>query len=459
MNQKAQVIFLHKFCSLYFYLITIIFFLLFFALSANSYTQSVSHVIQSQKIDAIVLITDLSGMGPSIAISFYDISGREVSVINKLLMPKGKLRIIVGNYLKVSGCIVVESDNELVLAEYWQYNKDETFSVMPFQYISEDRRCFINCFRQSFCQETFLTLSDPNGNGPMVQMEFYAKTGELIKIIRKMINPYGSLIFKVSDHIDKNIQGKVSIRSFGGGISVHGFQIYNKKRVLILPTYETNRELLMTGLAFGGGYTSDIVIADISAKDNNVRISMIDTNGNLISELDRELPANSTILLNAEEFFGNTEGATIRIKSRYEIMADYWERSQKNDNCFINSFMANPMQLSSPKNESRFSANIIGLSYFIDDDKIEYKVSLFNMGKKPVTVELEFFDIYGKMIGGKKLSIGFEKIVNESINAFFGKNRLGTIIIRNTDSSLITSSRIQNVNNQKLFGKINAISR
>ena len=85
--------------------------------SVESYTLSVSHLPQLQKGQAFLLITDLSGIGPSIDVSFYDELGKEVSVVRKLLLPKGKIQISIGDHLKSSGSIVVESSSKMIFAE------------------------------------------------------------------------------------------------------------------------------------------------------------------------------------------------------------------------------------------------------------------------------------------------------------------------------------------------------
>jgi hypothetical protein len=425
------------------------------ALPIECYTQSVSHIPQLQKGNSFVLITDLSGNGPSVAVSFYDDSGREVSVINKLLRPNGKLQIIVDEHLKVSGCIVAESQSELVLAEYWQINKDGTLSVMPFQSVSGGERYLINCFRFPFCKETYLVLSDPNGNGPIAQMEFYSKTGELIKIIRKMLQPHGTLVLKVSDHIDKNMQGKVSVRGFGGGISIYGIHINNKKPILILPTYISSKELIINDVLIDNGFMSDIVVTDASAKGTNIKVSLLDTDGNLLNEIERSLSANSTMPLNIADHFGNIEGGVIKIRGRSEILANYWERNTKTGDCLVNSAIDNPAMSSI----SKYTENLLSVSYFAFDDNVEFMLYFLNIGNKPVIAELEFYNSEGAKIGSKIISLEPDRSIRESANQFFGKSRLGTIVVKNPNSSLVVTSGIHNINNGRLLGKIYAVSR
>lgn len=428
---------------------------LFLVLPIECYTQSASHVPQFQKGDAFILITDLSGMGPSVIISFYDDYGREISVINKLLRPRGKLQINIEEYLKVSGCIVVESSNESVLAEYWLVNKDNTFSIIPFQAISNNERYFINCSKFSFCQETYIVLSDPNGKGPMVQMEFYSKTGELVKIIRKMLRPHGILIFKVSEHIDKDIQGKVSVRSFNGGISIQGIQICNKKPIFILPTYASSKDLLIGNLIFEKGFANYLVITDLSAKESDVNVSLFDNDGNLVSEIDKTMPTNSTIQINLSDEFVDVEDGIIKIRGNTEISASYYERNTKTGDVTINNAVLNH----AITGKSKYSEDILSISYFDLGNNTEFMLSLLNFGIKTILAELEFYDSDGKKIGSKKVSLEPDKNIKESVNQYFGKSHLGTIIIKNSNLNLVATSNIVNFNNGRLFGKIYAISR
>jgi len=436
------------------YLIIIACFTLLLASSAEPYTQSISHIPKLYKGNAFLLVTDLSGMGPSVAIKFHDDYGREVSSINKLLRPKGKLQIAVDDHLKASGCIAVESSSDLVLAEYVLLNRDQTISIIPLQSVSGNERYFINCFRMPFCQESYITLSDPKGNGPMVQMEFYAKTGELTKIIRKMLRPYGILILKVSDHIDKDIQGKVSVRSFSGGISVYGVNICNKKPVFALPSNISGRELLIAGSTVASEATNDLVFADVSAKGTNVKVSMLDEYGNLVSEAQKSLLPNGTIAMNLMDELGKLGDGTLKIKGASEILADYWERNIKTGDCFFSNAIINPA-LDKP----RFAGNLMSVSYFVPNENIEFVLSILNIGRKPIIAELEFYSLDGEKIGSSKISLQPDKSIKESVNRFFAKSHLGTIIVKDANSSLVITSSIQDINNGRLLGKTYAISR
>ncbi len=182
-----------------------------------------------QKGDSYIIITDFSGLGPAVKISFYDENGHQVSVINKLLPPQGKIQANIKDYLKSPGTIVVDCPVDQIVGEYWQIDKNGLTFMLPLQHSIKEERYLINCIHFPSCEQNFIVISDPGGSGPMVQMEFYGRSGELIKVARKLLRPYGMLIQKSSDYAPKDVLGKVSVRSFGGSIVVHSRYISKKK--------------------------------------------------------------------------------------------------------------------------------------------------------------------------------------------------------------------------------------
>jgi len=419
--------------------------------SVESYTLSVSHLPQLQKGRAFLLMTDLSGIGPSIDVRFYDESGKEAAAIHKLLPPKGKIQIYVGNYLKSSGSIVVESSNEMILAEYWQIYNDGTVSMLPFQSPVGEERYLLNCFKFPSCEESYIAICDPQGNGPMVQMEFYSKTGELMKITRKMLRPHSIMTFKIGDYASKDIVGKVSVRSFGGGITLHTIHSCGKKAVFALPVSIPSKYLIVDGFSANIETDSGLIIVDASAKGTRFKISIFDDRGEMVNSLDRSLLANSAMLINLGEFTDNVENGIVKIDSESEIIADYWEGDLKTGKIEIT--------LENPKLKARYSENILAASYFSSHDNAEFILSFLNIGRESIVAELEIYNSDGERIGSKKIPLEPYKHFKESINRYFNKLRLGTIIVRDPNSSLLVTSSIVNNKNGQLFGKIYAISR
>ncbi|MDQ1327355.1 MAG: hypothetical protein QG641_635 [Candidatus Poribacteria bacterium] len=421
--------------------------------SVESYTLSVSHLPQLQKGRAFLLITDLSGMGPSIDVSFYDESGKAVAVVRKLLLPKGKIQISVGDHLKSSGSIVVESSSKMVFAEYWQVYKNQTVSVLPLQSSDGEERYLLNCFRFPSCEESYIAICDPKGTGPMVQVEFYNKSGELVKITRKMLRPHGILVFKTGDYAPKDVVGKVSVRSFGGSITLYTIYLCGKKAVFALPASRPYKNFIVEGLSSGKGTTSGIIIVDASSKGTHVNLELLDDSNETISSLERSLSANSAILIDLSEFADNIENGTIKINSESEIIANYWEEDLGTGNLMFDTAW------NDPKPSVRYSENVLSTSYLSFQDSAEFIVSILNTGGESVIGEIEIYNSEGERIGTKKIPLEPYKRFKESINHYFGDLRLGTIVVRDPNSSLLVTSSIVNTKNGRLFGKIQAISR
>jgi len=421
--------------------------------SVESYILSVSHLPQLQKGYAFLLITDLSGVGPSVDVSFYDESGKEASIIRKLLPPKGKIQISVRDHLKSSGSIVVESSNEVILAEYWQIYKDGTISVLPLQLSDGEDRYLLNCFRFPSYDESYITICDPKGTGPMVQMEFYSKSGELVKIARKMLRPHGILTFKTGDYASKDVIGKVSVRSFGGSITLYTIYLCSKKTVFALPIPTPSRDFIVEEFSSSKGVNSGIIILDASAKGTRVKISLLDDRDGTINSFERSLSANSAIFLDLSEFADNIENGIIKINSESEIIVNYWEEDLRTGDLMFDT------ACDDPKPSARYSYNILSTSYLSFQDNANFIISILNIGQESVVAEIEIYNSEGERIGSKKISIKPYERFKESMNHYFGELRLGTIVVRDPNSSLIITSSIVNTKNGRLFGKIHAISR
>jgi hypothetical protein len=421
--------------------------------SVRSYTLSVSHLPQLQKGRAFLLITDLSGIGPSIDVSFYDESGNEVSVVRKLLLPKGKIQISVGDHLKSSGSIVVESSSKMVFAEYWQVYKNLTVSVLPLQSSDGEERYLLNCFRFPSCEEIYIAICDPKGTGPMVQVEFYNKSGELVKIARKMLRPHGILAFKTGDYAPRDVVGKVSVRSFGGSITLHTIYLCGKKAVFTLPASRPYKKFIVERLSSSKETTKGIIIVDASSKETHVNLEFFDDRNEIINSLERSLPANSVIFLDISEFVDNVENGTIKINSDSEIIANYWEEGLETGDLMFETVR------NDPKPSAKYTENILSTSYFSFQGSTEFIVSIQNTGGESVIAEIEIYNSEGERIGNKKIPLEPYKSSKESISHYFGDLRLGTIVVRDPNSSLLVTSRIVNTKNGRLFGKTQAISR
>ena len=336
-----------------------------------SYTLSVGHLPPLRNGRTFLLITDLSGAGPDVEISFYNEAGINVATFQKLLPPRGKIQIDVDNYLQTVGTIVLKSSNERIAGEYWQIYENRSMFVLPLQCPGKAGRYFINRFRFPSCGSKILVLSDPRGSGPLVQMEFYNSTGELANIDRKLLRPHGTLAFEIDDYAPPDILGKVSIRSFGGSIVLHYRQLCRDKVVLAVPARLPARELIIDEFSTDSKITGNLVITDTSGEGPVVEIQFLNDNGEVIAVQEKLLPRNGALDIDPADYVDDVANGVMQITSETEITADYWENN-------VQTVLHTPA-VSKPDGE-------LFISHFSPFDDTQDMLSLLNVGQEPVKV-------------------------------------------------------------------------
>jgi len=428
---------------------------LHFVSSVECYTLSISHLPQFHKAETFLIISDLSGIGPSVNVRFYDEFGKEISTINKLLPPKGKINIEISDHIKSPGSIILESVSEMIVAEYWLINKDGTASMIPLRPTIRDERYFVNCLRMPICEETIIAINDPKGSGPMVQIELYNTNGELVKIARKMLRPYGILTFKLSDYEPNNTIGKVSIRSFGGSICPYVIHTYKKKVLWAFPMSVLSRNFIMDNVSIGNEIISNIAIIDTSSRENRIWISILDNKGVKIAEGIKILSPNSAIMIDLSEFTDNLNDGIINIISDFEIMADYWETKAKYYDIRIDNATRD---LRPSFKEAINKESILLSSYYHYSKNIDFLMTFINTGHESTVIDVDFYSDNGGKIVNKRLNLEPFKVFRESIGRYFGNAKLGTVIVKNLNSNLLVTTSIVNVKGDRVLGKISSIS-
>lgn len=436
--------------NLWFRLLTPLCLLYFFSFlnSAECYTISVSHIPSLQKGDSYIIITDFSGLGPAIKISFYDETGHEVSVINKLLPPQGKIQVNIKDHLKSPGTIIVESPVEQIVGEYWQIDKKGSTFMLPLQHSIKEERYLINCIYFPSCEQNFIVISDSGGSGPMVQMEFYGRSGELIKVARKLLRPYGMLIQKSSDYAPKDVLGKVSVRSFGGSIIVHSRYISKKKVAYTLPAQVPSREAIINRFSTGKKKVSTLMIGDASGKGTNVNITFLNRKGNTIKNISATLPSSGSVTIDLSELLGEVQNGIIKINSEYQIIADYWEDDIDNGYCLLDS--GNLLSEFLSIHPFKF----LSFTYFQFHDDIDISFLLLNVGEETLKFDVQFYTNDGKRVGNKRIILNPYEFYEQLTRQNFYGLRLGTIVVREPNSNLILSTYVYDSKDNRFLGKI-----
>jgi len=446
-------------CSVLYLVSCVLFYVLFFVSSSVCYTLAASHLPPLQAGSTFLLITDLSGLGPTVEVSFYDDTGREVSTFHKLLPPDGKIQIKVEDYLRAAGSIVLESSNERIVGEYWQINKDRTMFMLPLQSPGEEGRYFVNCSWFPPCERNYIVLSDPYGTGPVVQMEFYSRMGELVKITRKLLRPYGTLVFEVSNSTSGDALGKVSVRSFGGSVVLHYRQLcrnaeaqFSEPVTLAVPVYAPAKNLFVNEFSTGRRITGNLTIADASAKGPVVRVQFLDFNGEVLANLEKLLPPNGIVNIDPADYVSNVENGIIKISSDSEIIANYWEQNPQT----IVNIPAIPDILYK-------TSEILSISYFlpaaVSKSNTQVSLSLLSVVQKTIEVELQFYNSEGKKIDSKEILLEPYERIRESVDHYFNQSRFGTIVVKGASLAVVLTSHVFDLKSGQSLGRAYAISR
>ncbi len=416
--------------------------ILYLCLSACvlSYTLSVGHLPPLRNGRTFLLITDLSGAGPDVEISFYSEAGINVATFRKLLPPMGKIQIDIDNYLQTTGTIVLKSSNERIAGEYWQIYENRSMFMLPLQHPGEAGRYFVNRFRFPSCGSKILVLSDPHGSGPLVQMEFYSSTGgqeQIAKMESKLLRPHGTLAFEIDDYAPPDILGKVSIRSFGGSIVLHYRQLCRDKVVLAVPARLPARELIINEFSTDSKITGNLVITDTSGEGPVVEIQFLDDNGEVIAVQEKLLPHNGALDIDPADYVDNVTNGVMKISGETEIMADYWEKNTQT--------VLHTPAVSEPDGD-------LFISHFSPFDDTQDVLSLLNVGKEPVKVKIQFYSDDGKELGSEELFLEPYKQIDKLVGHYFARARPGTMIVSGANASLVVTSHIFDLKNTKHLG-------
>jgi len=430
-----------RFASLFVLLLAICLFCLSF--SAEGYMLSVGHLPPLRSGRTVLLITDLSGSGPAVNISFRDEAGHEMpsSPIHKLLPPRGKIQIDVENYLQTAGTITLESSNEQIVGEYWQIHGNGTMFMLPFQCPDMETRYFANCFRSPFRSRNYLVFSDPCGSGPLVQMTFYSKTGKLMKSTSKLLCPYGTLVFEMDAYAQWDTLGKISISSPGGSIVSHYRQLCYDDTVLAVPARLPAEEVHIDDFSAVRSVTGNLIIVDASAEGPVARIQFRNDRGMVLYEREILLPPNGAASIDPADHINDVFRGTISISSESEIIADYWERNQ---------------QAVSGTPAVDVGGSVLFISHFFPLDDVQHLLSLLNTGQESARVEVQFYADNGRKLRTLKLFVERYRRVEEFVEGYFGGACSGTIIIDAPSAGLIVTSQILDVRDHKRLGKTHA---
>jgi len=403
------------------------------------YTISIGHTPQSPKTRTFLIITDLSGSGPDILVSFYDNTGRMISKVSKLLPPNGKIQIWVESDGRKTKNIIVDSPSHQIAGEYWQIYENGRIIVLPLQPSSDEKRYFINSLQSLISSTCMLVISDPSGSGSIIHVEIFNKDGDIIKSLDPItLKPYGVLILELKDHIPPGESGKIFVRSLRGSISLHCRCLYNNN-ISAFPAPSPYNELLIDKFSTSGRMKSKLLIMDTNNEGPTVRIQLVSEKG--LSTLNKILHPNGITTIELSDYAKDIEDGIIKINSSSKVTASYFEKDQHG----IYVYPA-----------TREFGKILFMGYFLPNNDIQSIIRLLNFGQKATKVELFFYTDDGKKIGGKEIPLKPNRPFEKSMKDYFGNINSGTVIIKCSDASVLAVSNIVSLKNNKHLGKIYA---
>ena len=406
-----------------------------------SYTLSVGHLPPLRNGRTFLLITDLSGAGPDVEISFYNEAGLNAATFHKLLPPRGKIKIDVDKYLQTVGTVVLKSSKEEIAGEYWQVYENRSMFMLPLQCPGEAGRYFVDRFRFPSCGSKLLVISDPNGSGPLVQMEFYDSAGELASIDRKLLRPHGVLVLEMDDYAPPDTSGKVSIRSFGGSIVLHYRQLCRDKVILAASARLPAKELIIDEFSTDSKITGNLVITDASAEGPVIELQFMNENGEVVARQEKLLPRNGALEIDPADYVDDIVDGIIKISSEVEISVDYWE---KNSQTILHTPAIGKL------------GSKLFISHFAPLDNTKYLLSLLNVGKESVDVEIQFYGDDGKKLGSEEIALEPYKQIDKLVENYFVGARPGTIIVIGPNANLVVTANIFDLKNTRHLGKAHA---
>lgn len=162
----------------------------------------------------------------------------------------------------------------------------------------------------------------------------------------------------------------------------------------------------------------------------------------MLYSLEKLLPRNGIVLIEPADYVEANNGV-IQISSGGEIIADYWEK--------------NSQTITDTPASDRNGNSAFFISHFSPFDNLQYIFSLLNAGQEPVKAEIQFYSSDGKKFSSKEVSLEPYEQFDNLAERYFDGARLGTIIVRGDNKSLMVTSHIFDLKNNLHLGKARAL--
>ncbi len=200
-----------------------------FAQGADKYI--INHFVNDPNvIEAHLVITDVQGKGPIVALQFFDNDGKLVGEGKELLQPYDKLNLDPGKYVNriANGTIHISSQGGNVVAEYWQFYKNPQESWKNTTTAGQEAAGYSKLVCPHYVSdpdvEVYLVLANTDAKDVVVNVRFHDDNGREVGKARQLVKANGKTVVQPWEVIKSKATGVAFITTDGGRVTADYWQ-------------------------------------------------------------------------------------------------------------------------------------------------------------------------------------------------------------------------------------------
>jgi len=196
----------------------------------------INHFVNDPNIvEAHLVVTDVEGNGPVVRMKFYDGDGNLVGEGKELVQPFGKLNLNPAKYVSkvANGTIHIEAEGGNIVAEYWQFYKNEKESWKNTTTVGQVADGFSRLVCPHFVSdpdvEAYIVLANPDGKDAIVNIAFHDDNGREVGKARELVKANGKIALQPWEIVKSKATGVAFISAQGGKITAEYWQAEKAK--------------------------------------------------------------------------------------------------------------------------------------------------------------------------------------------------------------------------------------
>lgn len=209
------------------------------AQGASSYV--INHFVSDNKvITPYLVITDVEGKGPNVLIKFYDSDGNIMADAKEKVPPFGKLNLDAGKLVqnrKFNGSIQIDAEGGNIVAEYWQFYKNNDESWKNTTTIGQPGNGYSKLVVPHFVAagevESYIVLTNPGSGTATASLSFYDDAGKQLGSASETVPGNGKKILEPGKLLKGKFNGVCYISVSGGRLTGDYWQAEAKKKYQI----------------------------------------------------------------------------------------------------------------------------------------------------------------------------------------------------------------------------------